>query len=359
MSAGLQVHPSLVVNMDQTGQNLVPSAAWTYEREGATSVSAIGAEDKRQITACLASSLHGDLLPLQLIFTGSTARCHPAATAASNAASVHITHSSNHWSSLETMQEWITQVLLPYAERKITALKLRSDSHMVLLLDVWSVHKGEPFRRFLRTHHPSIHLVFVPANCTSKLQVADVALQRPYKSCIRRSFDKWAAAMLYEQLAAGVPIRLKENFSMPIIKPLLLQWSIDSWHELRDRKELILQGWGQCVVSLYDVHDPEKRMQAMRDVIQQQLDPMPDPVGEEEEDAAGGSSESEDSDIEYAVSDVSSSKDELDITKPVAQGQRRSTRVRNPPAAAAGSYLLNSQQIALSEDSDFVSYISH
>jgi hypothetical protein len=188
-ACGLQVHPSLVVGMDQTGLNLVPASDWTYDEKGTTSVSSIGAEDKRQITACMASSLSGELLPLQLIFTGLTARCHPAATPSSVAAGVHITHSPNHWSSLETMQQWVTDVLLPYAERQIVAHKLRSDANIVLLLDVWSVHKGEPFRFFLRTHHPRIHLIFVPANCTSKLQVADVALQRPFKSSISRNFD--------------------------------------------------------------------------------------------------------------------------------------------------------------------------
>ena len=219
--------------MDQTGLNLVPAAAWTYDKNGTTSVSSIGAEDKRQITACIASSLSGKLLPLQLIFTGTSNRCHPAATPASTAAGVHITHSANHWSSLETMQEWVTKVLLPYAERQIALLGLRSDSPIVLLLDVWSVHKGEPFRRFLRTHHPRIHLIFIPANCTSKLQVADVALQRPFKSSISRSFDDWATSMLHQQITSGAEVSLKASFGMPVIKPLLLQWCVASWEELR------------------------------------------------------------------------------------------------------------------------------
>ena len=46
----------------------------------------IGAGDKRQITACIASSLHGDLLPLQLIFQGKTTACHPDRTPAATAA---------------------------------------------------------------------------------------------------------------------------------------------------------------------------------------------------------------------------------------------------------------------------------
>ena len=354
----LQVHPSLVVGMDQTGLNLVPAASWPYDLKGSTAVAVVGAEDKRQITACLASSLNGDLLPLQLIFAGSTQRCHPAATAASNATNVHITHSPNHWSSLETMQEWVTHVLLPYAERQIAAFKLRSDSHIVLLLDVWSVHKGEPFRRFLRTHHPRVHLVFVPANCTSKLQVADVALQRPFKTCVRRCFDEWASETMRRQLAAGAAVELKASFGMPVIKPLLLQWCVRSWTELQERKQLILWGWGQCVVSLYDVHDPEKRMQAMREVAQQQLDPVPEPLEDEDEAAAAEDDElmESSSDGESAApADVCSSdeqQDELDLSSPVAQGQRRSTRARQPVAAAAGSYFLNSQQIALTEDSE-------
>jgi hypothetical protein len=50
------VHPALVVNLDQTGQNLVPAAAWTYEMEGSKDVRTLGAEDKRQITAVLSST---------------------------------------------------------------------------------------------------------------------------------------------------------------------------------------------------------------------------------------------------------------------------------------------------------------
>ena len=60
--------------MDQTGVHLVPAARWTYEEKNSSSIAVVGAEDKRQITACVASSLDGTLLPLQLIFQGKTPR---------------------------------------------------------------------------------------------------------------------------------------------------------------------------------------------------------------------------------------------------------------------------------------------
>jgi hypothetical protein len=339
------------VNVDQTGLHLLPAASWTYEKKGAAAVAVIGAEDKRQITACLASSLHGDLLPLQLIFTGITPRCHPTPTAASSAAAVHITHSPNHWSSLETMQDWITQVLLPYAERCISTFQLRSDAHIVLLLDVWSVHKGEPFRRFLRTHHPRVHLIFIPANCASKLQVADVVLQRSFKSSIRRNFDAWTTSVLQQQMSADAIVSLKEHFGMPVLKPLLLQWCVESWTELQQRKAVIAQGWYKCLVSLYDVHDPLKRMEAMRDVVSNELDPVAEPEGEEPEPAPEDA-ESEASDGQMDIQSSDEEKDELDIAAPIAQGVRRSARASQPPPAAAGSYLINSQHIVLTEDSE-------
>jgi hypothetical protein len=338
-----QVHPSLVVNMDQTGANLVPAASWTYEMMGSAAVATVGAEDKRQITACLASSLHGDLLPLQLIFQGKTERCLPAATASSKAARVHITCSPNHWSSQQTMQQWITEVLLPYTERCVSTYRLRSDANVILVLDVWAVHKSEEFRLFLRTHHPRIHLVFVPANCTSKLQVADVALQRPFKSALRRSFDQWAAEQLYQQIRQDRIIGLAESFKMKQIKPLVLQWCIDSWLKLQQRKSVIADGWYRCCLALYDVHDPSKRVVALAAVAKRQLDDVFVPEDEEEPD---------ESEVEESDHTSDEERDDLNLELPLPENTRRSGRERKPPPPHPGSYMLNPERIALTEDSE-------
>src|ERR1700728_5034111 len=88
-----KVHLSLIINMDQTGVHLAPVDNRTYESRGAKDVRLIGAEDKRQITVCIASSLDGDMLPPQLIFQGTTVQCHPPLTAAAEDAFVHLTNS--------------------------------------------------------------------------------------------------------------------------------------------------------------------------------------------------------------------------------------------------------------------------
>jgi hypothetical protein len=112
---------------------------------------------------------------------------------------------------------------------------------------VWSVHKSEEFRLWLGNEQPRVKLVFVPANCTSKLQVADVALQRPFKYGLTSRFNDWAAQEVRDQVAADQVVpRLKSSMSMKILKPLALQWCVESWSELRDRKQLILDGWKKC-----------------------------------------------------------------------------------------------------------------
>lgn len=335
-----KVHPSLVVNMDQTGAHLAPVDNKTYSTRGSKEVMLIGADDKRQITACIASSLDGNLLPLQLIFQGKTDACHPSVTNAATAARAHITHSENHWSNLETMKAYITEVLMPYADRRILEHSLAADSHIILVLDCWSVHKSEAFRLFLRNHHPRIHLVFVPANCTSHLQVADVMLQRPFKHGIRRRFNAWAATVLKEQIDSGEIVGLSPFLKMSIIKPLVLEWILGSWSKVREGSALIKVGWHTCCLSLFNILDVAKRVQVLEEVARDELDRAHVPE-EDEKDGGYSSSSSDDDDDE---------KDELDMMKARQYGTRKSTREKIK--AKQHGYQISSQHIAMTEDSE-------
>jgi len=336
------VHPSLVINPDQTGVKLVPASAWTYEKRNSSSVAVIGAEDKRQITACLASALSGELLPLQLIFQGKTERSLPERTAASVASRCHLTFSENHWSSQTTMRQYISEVIMPYAEACIRTHRLHADAHIILVLDVWAVHKSEEFRMFLRTQHPRVHLVFVPANCTSKLQVADVSLQRPFKHSITRRFNEWAVRQIKQQIQDGNAVGLAGLLKMATIKPLVLQWCVESWSVLKERRDLIMDAWQKCCVSLFNVMDPAKRIEAVAAVARQELEHTLVPAEEEEQQ---NSSESDDEDHSEVDAD-----DELDLNQPREFGSRKSQRQRTQ--AATFGYQLDSSAIALTEDSE-------
>jgi hypothetical protein len=241
--------------------------------------------------------------------------------------------------SQATMQQYISEILLPHAETCIQRHRLHADAKILLVLDVWSVHKSEEFRMFLRTQHPRIHLVFVPANCTSKLQVADVALQRPFKHGITSRFNEWAAQQIKQQIHEENIVGLNDSFKMGAIKPLVLQWCIDSWSALKEQKQLILDGWTKCCTSLFNVMDPVKRNAAVSEVAKRELEQAHVPEEDEEEKEEALSELDEDGE-----------EDELDVSTARQFGERRSDRKRTQ--AAAHGFQLDSSAIAMTEDSD-------
>ena len=62
--------PCFIINWDQTAVLLQQASAYTMADCKLKQVPMTGKEEKRQITAVVASTLGGDLLPLQLVFTG-------------------------------------------------------------------------------------------------------------------------------------------------------------------------------------------------------------------------------------------------------------------------------------------------
>ncbi len=179
------------------------------------------------------------------------------------------------------MQRWITKVLLPHTERMIELHQLDANAHILRQLDCWAVHKSEEYRSWLQQEHPRIHLVFVPANCTSKLQLADVSLQRPFKSCITQNFNQWAAAAIDDQIRSGEITGISAQLSMAALKPLVLQWCIERWKGLKERKQLILDGWEQSCLKLFDITSEKRRTDAVELIALKKLSIDELPEGDE------------------------------------------------------------------------------
>ena len=108
-----EIPAELIMNWDQTGIKLVPSSSWTMEKRGSQRVEMAGVGDKRQITAVFCGTILGDFLPVQLIYLGKSQRCHPRHQFPSG---WDITHSPKHWSTEETMLQYISNIIAPYVE---------------------------------------------------------------------------------------------------------------------------------------------------------------------------------------------------------------------------------------------------
>ena len=121
-------------------------------KKGSKDIKVTGMEDKRQVTCCVSSAANGVLLPMQIIFTGKTVRCLPKTHAARICLDYgfHLTMSTNHWSNLQTCQQFVRCILVPYFEHVVKEMGLPQSQKMIWLLDCWSVHKYEAFLTWMK-----------------------------------------------------------------------------------------------------------------------------------------------------------------------------------------------------------------
>ena len=100
----------LVVNADQTGLNYLTVSRTGRFFKGAKEVLRLANDDKRQLTAVLAGSVSGQLLPPQLIYTGTTEACLPANRTELRFKDWDFTYSANHWSNEERQEDYVNNV---------------------------------------------------------------------------------------------------------------------------------------------------------------------------------------------------------------------------------------------------------
>jgi hypothetical protein len=95
----------------------------------------------------------------------------------------HVTVTIDHWTNERTTIEWIDEILVPYLRSVGGGL----GTICVVILDVWWGQTDQRWRDHLASYD-WIKLLFVPASCTSKLQVCDLALNNPFNDAVRDAF---------------------------------------------------------------------------------------------------------------------------------------------------------------------------
>jgi hypothetical protein len=112
-------------------------------------------------------------------------------------------------------------------------------------------------------HYSNYHLLFVPANCTSKAQPADAGLQKPFKSGISNAFNAWMADEIFHLVKGGQPAaEVRVDTGIKKLKPLVVHWAWCSWDRLKRRGEVVKGSWEQCGLS--GVLEEEKQVEALR-----------------------------------------------------------------------------------------------
>ena len=117
----------------------------------------------------LASTINGRLLPPQVIYTGTTERCHPHYSFPED---WNITQTPSHWSNTESMHEYLQEVIIPYVQSIRAKKGFDEDHKAILILDTYRAHTEECFLPAMADAH--IHYIYVPPGSTADLQPLDV-----------------------------------------------------------------------------------------------------------------------------------------------------------------------------------------
>ena len=130
------ISDQLILNWDHTDINVVPTSSWTMEEKGSKKVEIVTLDDKRQLTAVtvVCGTLHGDVLPVQLIYQGKTTACLPKISFPHGWL---LSYTPNHWSNEEKTCEYIESVILPYLKQKRKELGLNESFPTLALFDVF------------------------------------------------------------------------------------------------------------------------------------------------------------------------------------------------------------------------------
>ena len=115
---------------------------------------------------------------------------------------------STHWTTVPTLKLWVTDSVYPQF-RKVCAEKGLDPEEqcLILLIDAYSVHVSEEFREWLKAKYPKWRILFVPAGCTSKLQLADVLLNKPLKGWFSQLHIEFLMGELRRLRAAGTALK--------------------------------------------------------------------------------------------------------------------------------------------------------
>lgn len=234
-----KIPDDMIVNIDQTGINIIPVSDWTMDKQGAKQVPITGIDDKRQITGVMGVSSTGKLLPPQMIYAGKSDVCHPKFKFP---AEWDITHSDSHWSTTETMITYIKNILVPYFDQIRDNKDLPIKQKALCILDVYRAHHVAEVLECFQEN--DICVAFVPACCTSELQPLDISGNAPFKKALKDKFTEWYAKQVSDGLNnKQTPAEIKVNLALSVVKPLHASWLLSAFDQTARLKDQLLLGW--------------------------------------------------------------------------------------------------------------------
>jgi hypothetical protein len=183
--AFLGLDPRAIFNADQTNVYFSMETSFTLAAKGSKTVAIKGADSTARLTVMLCASMDGEKIPPYVIFKGSAKRTgriiHELENKEGYPADLEYSVQPKAWMDEEKMLDWIYRVWSPFATQQ--------NELTYLIIDECRTHMTANVRKaFLEV---GTEVDYIPGGYTSKLQMLDVGVNKPFKNNVRHEFDTW------------------------------------------------------------------------------------------------------------------------------------------------------------------------
>ncbi|CAI7913802.1 unnamed protein product [Closterium sp. NIES-54] len=172
----------LILNADQTPLFLEMPAERTLEMKGARTVHVWSAGyEKERVTVMLAVTASGLKLPPYVVFKRKTIPKVPIP------AGMVVRAQDKGWMDESLVQDWITQVMVPFLKPLRESTGRRREA--LVVLDSYRAHLTEAVGQTMRMFRLS--QAVIPGGCTPLVQPLDVSINRAFKCGARHRYSSW------------------------------------------------------------------------------------------------------------------------------------------------------------------------
>ena len=192
-----EIPDELILNVDQTPSKFVPTDNVTMAEKSSKHVSRKESNDKCRITVTLAETLSGQILPLQVIYTGKTSHSLPHVKFP---AGFCLSYNEKHWSNKAktTALVPVNKIIYPHVTKFKEGLGLPETQKILL---AWDVFKAQSTDNVLSNLEKlNINIVAIPKNMTHLWQPLDLTTNASVKKMEKRGFNDYFTSTITEIL---------------------------------------------------------------------------------------------------------------------------------------------------------------
>ena len=201
--------PRLIVNMDETGCHFNMASNKTITQKGSTHVNIKASKASNHCTVFLAVALDGSKLKPLVVFKGKPGARITRSLSICDQRNSYICQ-ENGFCDQTVMAYRIEQSLIPFnPEKKVS----------MIMMDNFAAHNVATIREKI-TDAGWVHLC-LPPNMTSRVQLLDVAINKPFKDRMKRYYNQY----------------MVDNIRMnpKVTRELMGTWIADSWADISPR----------------------------------------------------------------------------------------------------------------------------